>query len=1476
MATAQPTGALPKEQYTVGWICALPTELTAARFFLDDLHAERLEQQDTRDDNAHVLGSIKGHNVAIATLPYGIYGTSSAASVARDMLRTFKNIRIGLMVGIGGGAPTPTNNVQLGDVVVSVPQNGNVGIFQYQHGKNIQDRSFQYTGHLNKPTALLLGAVASLKSKFTINGNRIAESVDALVTKYPRLQSEFGRPHPTSDRLYNSDFIHLDDENGLHRSCDAVCGFGSARIVDRTGWPKRYDKSVVFHGVIASADILMKNAKERDTLSHETGVLCFEMEASGLMDRFPCLVVRGICDYSDTHKNDQWQGYAAMCAAAYTKELLAMVAPSKVDTEQKLETRLDSKTQQSQLVQWLNPFDFSTYHREACEQHFQNSGSWLLNDEQFQRWLGPSQNFLWLYGSPGCGKTVLSSSIIRAVGKTHLLLHFYITFHQKDTLSIHTLIRTLVWQLSQKFNATRSVLDDLYTSCKDSDPEKTPRPPTTEELQRVFLNMLRLVKEVWIVIDALDELVLEGSKKDAKNAMTWITDLVNLKNGNAHLAVTSRDEQEIRKYFQKIVARNGFIAVEGEGLDGDIAAYVKNEVAGLERWKNSPTIQMEIENKLLAKANGMFRYVACQIKELEDCLDPTALSEALENLPKDLNETYARILARMPDHYEANTICVLQFLLYSPKPLSIEELVDAVAVRVDEPTAFHPAYRMPEPIEVTKYCSSLIKLVTPDPENITGAKVRLAHFTVQEYLVKYSNHSDKFTEMVARASMAVVCMSYLRHVDYDLPVSQLEISFPFIRYSSKNWMAYAAASEHEKGILAKTTDFMRDCKNACHKKWTYIYGCKEHEDLIGSLVWRACTEGLNPLCLQHLDIRTYARSNTASYERDSPSLRTAMDHACQVGDLRWIRFLFENGGLRCYWSGQFQAPCSTGNEAVVEMMLEMGACLDVDDGHNYGCHAFVFACQSGCRRVVEMLIKHRPEFVNVHSREEGMPLSCAIGARKDDIALLLLEHGAELGWEFDVADNQAYLFQLLIKQGLIEHLQKLVTEDPEDLELKHLELAVETGNARIVRLLCETKIFQKESLNRALLTAAKGGHAETHSLLQGFMEKQPPKSVAVTKAVTKAVTEPIERRELRVGDQNPKQEQKGKSRHHTRKTKHKTAHARQPSRVLPEDRPSRNRSKHGRHVSHSRSILSDPVWKKAWKRLLMSEEKATYYTVEVCRIDTVRQAPCIALGLEQKADSVSSNTKQVLIIERWIAACQHEVTSFVQDYEALMWAENRKACKEFLNNFTTGPDPTWGFYVYTTYTHPQEQEEVNSDQNSSPDKKGVVDDNTYFQKLLDKFHDLATENLRDSHPVSYNQGMIDTVLLIPAAIMPNALLSERLFEPGYQDTYNEEGLFSPKHEWCMVIDDEALESFDADDGDDTFVKLLSGDYMEMKKPVAITAKYRDGTGEIQCNGWFKFSASMLKDVFEVVMREKLSRIFVGKMNFVVFDVSIAD
>lgn len=77
----------------------------------------------------------------------------------------------------------------------------------------------------------------------------------------------------------------------------------------------------------------MKDAEIRDVLAKEDNVLCFEMEPGGVMNAFPCLVIRGICDYSDSHKTKEWQGYAAMAAAAYAKDLLLRMSPANVDNE---------------------------------------------------------------------------------------------------------------------------------------------------------------------------------------------------------------------------------------------------------------------------------------------------------------------------------------------------------------------------------------------------------------------------------------------------------------------------------------------------------------------------------------------------------------------------------------------------------------------------------------------------------------------------------------------------------------------------------------------------------------------------------------------------------------------------------------------------------------------------------------------------------------------------------------------------------------------------------------------------------------------------------------------------------------------------------------------------------------------------------------------------------------------------------------
>ena len=136
-----------------------------------------------------------------------------------------------------------------------------------------------------------------------------------MVTRVPNLRDHFLRPPPEKDRLYKADYVHTDDMRTDENS----------QLVVRQPRTRKHQDPAIHYGLIASADQVMKDAHTREKLAKEQGILCFEMEAAGLMDRFAYVVIRGICDYSDTHKNFDWQWYAAATAAAYAKELLAVV-----------------------------------------------------------------------------------------------------------------------------------------------------------------------------------------------------------------------------------------------------------------------------------------------------------------------------------------------------------------------------------------------------------------------------------------------------------------------------------------------------------------------------------------------------------------------------------------------------------------------------------------------------------------------------------------------------------------------------------------------------------------------------------------------------------------------------------------------------------------------------------------------------------------------------------------------------------------------------------------------------------------------------------------------------------------------------------------------------------------------------------------------------------------------------------------------
>jgi nucleoside phosphorylase len=330
-------GMSDPKNYTIGWICAVTTEYVAARMFLDEQH-EGPEYVSPNDNNDYTLGKIGNHNVVIAVLSDGEYGISSAASVATDMLHSFPNVRIGLMVGIGGGAPSGNHDIRLGDIVVSSPRNGKSGVFQYDFGKTIQDQSFQQITFLNQPPTVLRTAVNGLKAQYEHSGHLLEEAISSILEKEERLRQKYKRPDPNSDRLYQPGFTHRDNT----ASCTAVCGDDPSNLIFRRERTESEDNPAIHYGTIASANQLMKDALIRDTLAKEKDVLCFEMEAAGLINHFPCLVIRGICDYSDSHKNKKWQGYAAMVAAAYTKDLLYRIPPNKVEAENRISDLLSS------------------------------------------------------------------------------------------------------------------------------------------------------------------------------------------------------------------------------------------------------------------------------------------------------------------------------------------------------------------------------------------------------------------------------------------------------------------------------------------------------------------------------------------------------------------------------------------------------------------------------------------------------------------------------------------------------------------------------------------------------------------------------------------------------------------------------------------------------------------------------------------------------------------------------------------------------------------------------------------------------------------------------------------------------------------------------------------------------------------------------------------------------------------------------
>ncbi|KAF3316392.1 hypothetical protein TWF173_002238 [Orbilia oligospora] len=306
---------LSRKEYTIGWLCSLPeSELIAARSMLDVRHKKCELPSD--DENLYTYGSISGHNIVIACMPPGIPRTSSTTKLVQPLSRNFPNMRIYLFIGIGSGIPRDPipedsqDDIHLGDVVVGWNKRPGIPSIVQCNFQRLEIGEDEHIGSLDKPDRRLLNALTTLQKNHSNGRTEFAEHLK---------RSRYSHPGLEKDHLYESTYNHI-----VGGSACSMCDL--YRLVDR---PKRNTKDLVFHlGTILSGNSGIKKSNTRDQLSRRFhDALCIETEAFGAMGDKLYLIVRGISDYADSHKNRTWQPYAATAAAALARELLYTIEP---------------------------------------------------------------------------------------------------------------------------------------------------------------------------------------------------------------------------------------------------------------------------------------------------------------------------------------------------------------------------------------------------------------------------------------------------------------------------------------------------------------------------------------------------------------------------------------------------------------------------------------------------------------------------------------------------------------------------------------------------------------------------------------------------------------------------------------------------------------------------------------------------------------------------------------------------------------------------------------------------------------------------------------------------------------------------------------------------------------------------------------------------------------------------------------------
>ncbi|KAI1170090.1 hypothetical protein F4777DRAFT_570567 [Nemania sp. FL0916] len=752
------------EDYTVGWVCALHIEMAAATCMLDEIH-ENLEKSPN-DSNTYVLGRLHHHNVVIACLPTDGYDTNNAAIVASHMHRTFPSIREFLMVGIGGGVPGKVD-IRLGDVVVST------GVIQDDLGKIIQEGRFQAKGTLRQPSPTLRAAVSALRAKHESEFSKIPLFISQMRERYRRMIEYTDREH-FQDVLFDSAYEH--DES--IQSCDDC---DRSRIKLRSS--RNNDNPVIYYGTIASGNQVIKHGQSRDRLAEHFDAICFEMEAVGFIESLQCLVIRGICDYSDSHKSKEWQKYASTTAAAYTKELLYVLSPIEVQARpataapplrivqgsahEFLEESVQERRERRKRLMDSLLFKRIDARHTDIGSAYDKTCAWLLSYPDYVGWLTLAEfprhhGFLWIRGKLGAGKSTLMKHIYTRVRESEAItiLFFFNARGEHLEKSTEGMYRSLLFQLLKKLPQLQAVLDpDLdRTSCFDQDRDGGLW--QIKDLRDLFSNAIGKLKRHQVIcfVDALDE-CSDSQVQDMVEHFEELGESAVKTEGKLYICFSSR-------HYPTICIRHGrTLTLENQpGHGQDLENYVRNKLqTGRGREAES------VRTTLLEKAAGVFMWVVLVVNILNQEYKSGrifAVKKRLEETPAELSALFKDILRR-DNKNMADLLLGIQWILYAKELLTPEEFYFALVSALSPESLSEWNHENVTKDDINRFVSSSSKGLAEITKSESGT-VQFIHESVRDFLLKDGGIYELWTDLEpdfqsqSHNQLKLCCYAYLK------------------------------------------------------------------------------------------------------------------------------------------------------------------------------------------------------------------------------------------------------------------------------------------------------------------------------------------------------------------------------------------------------------------------------------------------------------------------------------------------------------------------------------------------------------------------------------------------------------------------------------------------------------------------------------------------------------------------------------------